>query len=176
MNLFRLNDERGGDIIEDNVKDSDEVVEGDESKKEAVNLTNCDAITTKTYEAAEIVTAESDDDDSDAWVDVCKYCSLEFLTEDEFIFHLRENHLQIMHLDYPQYYPSEDERYLEPGTSLVPLKKSRAFFDLDNHQKPHNVYPQNHPIVYPQNPHILYPRNPHIVYPQNQNSWNFFSA
>ena len=95
------------------------------------------------------MTAESDDDDSDAWVDGCKYCSLEFLTEDEFIYHLRENHVQIMHSGYPQYYPSEGERYLEPGTSLVPLEKSRAFFNLDNHQKPHNVYPQNHPIVYP---------------------------
>ena len=85
------------------------------------------------------------------------------------------------------------ERYLsESSTSLLkrtlelfPVEKTQTFSDLCNLQNPHNMYPQNPPIVYTQNshavypqnpPHIVYPQNPHIVYPQNQSSWNFFSA
>ena len=85
------------------------------------------------------------------------------------------------------------ERYLsESSTSLLkrtlelfPVEKTRTFSDLCNLQNPHNMYPQNPPIVYTQNshavypqnpPHIVYPQNPHIMYPQNQSSWNFFSA
>ena len=127
-NLFRLNDKRGGDIIEDNVKDSEEVVEGDESKNEAVDLTNCDAITTKTHEAAEIVTAESEDDDSDAWFDVS--------------FFDRVNH-QKPHNVYPQNPP------------IVYPQNPHILYPRNPHivypQNPHIVYPQNPHIVYPQN-------------------------
>ena len=168
------------------MKDSVEVVEVDKFKSKAVDLTNCEAITTETHESAEIVTAESDDDyaesdddDTDAF-DVCKYCSMVFFSRDEFLHHLRDNHLQTMLSEHPQYYRSEDA-----GNDVI-SESSQAFFDVDKYQNSHSVYPQNPPIVYTQNSHTVYPQNPntvyphnphpHIVYPQNQNSWNFFSA
>ena len=63
------------------------------------------AFDTETQVSAKKVTAEAetDDDDSDA-VDVCKYCANMFFTRDEYIEHLRENHLQAMISEQPQYY------------------------------------------------------------------------